>query len=73
MKKKFRRESSLRIEYDFYDQMEQHGLFVPTAFAVILMMVLFLFREFIFSQKMLYGSDMIQADGELTEPKPPSI
>ena len=35
--------------------------FTPAAFAVILIGLVILFREFIFSDRMLYGSDMIQA------------
>ncbi len=35
--------------------------FVPAAFVVILIGLVILFREFIFSNQMLYGSDMIQA------------
>jgi len=40
---------------------EDSPLFAPIAFAVIFVALLVLFRDFIFSHKMLYGSDTIQA------------
>ena len=40
---------------------ENTQYFTPVVFAVILVSVIVLFREFLFSDKMLYGSDMITA------------
>ena len=40
---------------------EQKRWFVPVAFVVIFVALVFLFSDFIFSDQMLYGSDTIQA------------
>jgi len=40
---------------------EASPLFTPIAFVIIFLALLVLFNDFIFSNKMLYGSDMIQA------------
>ncbi len=41
--------------------LERSPYFVPVVFAVFFLLLVILFSEFLFSDKMLYGSDMIQA------------
>ncbi len=46
---------------DLLNEWEASPYFTPALFGVLALAVIILFREFIFSDKMLHGSDMIQA------------
>ncbi len=52
-----RKERIRKRSFDF----EGSPYFIPVAFLLILISLIFLFSDFLFSDKMLYGSDQIQA------------
>ncbi len=60
-KKKDRLPPERNMRSDRFSTISESRYFVPAVFALILLSMIFMFSDFVFSDKMLKGSDMIQA------------